>query len=1637
MSFKPYIIYMKCKIYILIFFIFTNFTLAQNFGWITPNQTYLKMYVVDDGIYRINKIDFSNAGVNPDVIDPRTVKVYYKGNQVPIYFYGEEDGIFNDVDFLDFYGVRNYGGLTNTYNSNNQVAYITDEFFDLFSDTSAYWIGWGGSYGTRFVNFNYTSYTPCPQNYYYKKFHFERDLVYSYGEQVNEQDYRNFNNEKFQGEGWFWQLMQWGNTITQNFSTPYLVTTQPSIIKVFAYPKNQNTSIPYEHRLVLSMNNILIDTVKANHFEKIDTMLYFPSTLLNPSSSNTGRVKYSPPSSFSSGQLYCDMFEVSYPRSFDFDSNSISFSISSSDSSSKIYKVKGFNSANPISIYDVKYGLRISNYNTSADTLIFTGKGNGSFEILNKYITKKPFRIKQRQVPNYVSASNGVDYLVIYNKLFETQAEQLRAYRYNHDGFRSVKAEIEDIYDIFNYGIENPIAIRYFIKYIYDNWTQPRISNVCLLGRASLDPKKNSNSSIYYQNYVPVYGNPPSDGYFVNMNFGTFTYFHQIGIGRLPAYTIQEAQDMVNKIISYESQPLNKWIKNSIFISGGHYRTDQLQFINQSNNYLNSYILIPPLSMIATKIYIDDSSGIVTYNYSDSIKNSINSGALFVSYIGHSSYEYWDHAFSNPAVLSNLNMYPLIFSMTCFTGKNSESQSRGYGEQFVLPSNKGAIGFISTTGWSFFPGGGNIFEQHLLNGFTSNGLRRLGELMKFASTAMSPESLYFAQRNTINCYNLIGDPAIKLSLPAFPEFDIQLSDYFISNSSPVLRENVTLKTFPKNLGTFADSCKIRFQILRNNQNHSIRDTIVRNWAFVDTISYNFKLDTVGSYFMKIVLDVDNWYTQESTANNTVIFPLNLKNASFIPIKPIDNSIIKRDTVEIVGINPNVNTSSNSVRLIVQLDTSRSFNSSMIQTFFNNNMSGAATKFKIRIPILDSNIIYYWRLNAIVNNNDTLGWSEIRRFNYNISLPSFDVYNQSEINLTETDYPVLPGDSNILIYKNKRGHFNDFELSNVNGDNTGLKTVNFQGTLVASSWGGDPWEATSYSVNNVGQSLTRPNIDWNGIFMVKVSKLSGRILSTIHIYLSSSNSSDSVLAYLNTFDSSHILIALKLISTGFSVTNLNTNTKNKFIQFGSTKMDSLNFMNWNWDGWSFISYPGNPTPIVSETFRNTNWYPAVSSMQPYFKQLYGTVSQTFGPAKTWKNFSWQQILYTGSNIKFDVIGIDRNNNENLLLSNITTNSFVDLQSINAYTYPYLKLIAKLNIDSLSGFQSPVFQSLKLNYVAPSELALDYNTFIKSDSLLNGGDSLGVSLAYYNVGYVDLYGYTREIYAYTNTGQKVVFKSDYIPTTLKVDSAHYVKTNIKITGLPFLRKYNNYIPLFFEVAPYSTQNDLYVYNNIATTNLVVKGTSQLYSAELYSDGVKISGGEFVRSKPEIEIKLKDKFQSNNNSFDTSDFKLYINNIYQPYFSKIGNGLHVEGVENLSENLSLRYNPELSDGENIFKLISRKGSGQDYDTLSYSVFVTNQLTLKELNNYPNPMKNQTAFIFNLGGNNPPTSCIIKIYTVSGRLVKTINTSANIGFNQITWDGRDNEGDYMANGLYFYRIIIEGETKIQSSVQKLVILK
>lgn len=1619
------------KLWIYAIFMLFGFTASysQNYNWITPNKTYLKLFVIEDGIYRITANEFTAAGVNVTNIDPRTVKVYYKGLEVPVYFEGEQDGQFNASDFIDFYGTRNYGGSTNTYLASfgpTVLHYVTDEFFSLFSDTSVYWIGWDGNNGIRYNISNYTAQNEYPSSYSLEKIHFEKDSLYSLGITLNQNsDYRYFNNEKISGEGWYWKNLTPGNGLvyTQQFSIPVL---NPSPVncsfRIFAYP-NAVDSTFNEHKVALKLNTTTIATLEKDDYNRFDTAVTFSSTLLNQGSNNSLTVTYQPTfgNPAATPSLYFDLVEITYPKTFVFQNNSCRITLSGNDTASALFKVAGFNSSNPFSIYDVKNNFKITNISSNFDTLFFTGKSNGTFEIINQSITKRPFRTISKQVPNLAASSNGADHIIIYNRLFESQAEQLRGHRASIDNFRTYKAAVDDITDIFNYGMEDPAAIRRFLKYVFDNWQLPKVQFVCLLGRGSLDPKNIRGSQNFYRNLVPVYGNPPSDGYFVNFNMSGFTYFHEASIGRIPAYTQQEAQDVVDKIIAYDNEQPDKWWKKSIMITGGPNRIEQIQFQTQSNQFINSYLLPPPISGDASKIYRNDSAGYITFNYADSIKKEINRGGMIVNFIGHAAYQDWELGLEDPFTLSNGSKMPLVFSMTCFTGKHSEPNQRGFGEKFLYVPGRGAIGFLGSTGWSF-SGAGNVMNKYVFQGFSQDTIRRIGALLKYANNIMTADSGNFQVRNMINSYGMLGDPASKLLLPGYPEFFIGQTDYRITNQYPLVGEQVVLTVYPKNYGLYAKDCLVRFEILKNGGTYRFKDSLIANFSYLDTAYYVFSIDTIGNYSLKVTLDYDNKYLQENPANNILQLPLPLRNLSYTPLKPVNNSVVTNDSVEFVGLNPQIDLRSHTVKVILQVDTSTGF-LNPFYNYSNTNISGVATRVKYSIPQLDSGIVYFWRTNVLIDN-DSVGWSEVNRFVYN-PLVSFK------------DSRTIGNDSIAVLYMKLPGQFKPADITGLSYSGSGYRLNNFTGELRVKSYGSNAEQASYFIIND--STLYADGGHNTGLNVVKVRKLTGRFIEFRNFRMSTPSSSDSVLNFLNTFDTTHYVM-IGIATNVPNTDSLHQNAKNRIREFGAQLADSITRFD-QFDSYAFIGYLGAPPQNVSEQFHrflsNFNWEPSFANLTPVFLNTFGSINFTIGPAHRWKYFSWSSIVPAGSSLTYDVTGYNINGVPFLLYSNLSSSQFVNLDTVNSTTYPDLRLTAKLQIDTLTGLVSPEYRSMYFKYTPPAEIIPDNYSFIRSDSVVDEGAEVIFSVRNYNIGFVPA-GIIDYRWSANAPSGVVVLKSDTVYTPLLPDSSLVSSVTFNTAGLKDPNTTLDTVSINFEVRLLGSQNDYYPFNNFAFTNIIIAGDSTGPSIDVTYNGEKILIGDLIPAKPDIQFRFFDDSKLDYSIDDTSYIyvKLDGRRIFYNLDGQLNPEIGFTAVNNGNLKTSVMFYPVLQEGSHRIQYFGSDKDGNK-DTVTDDVYVSFAFSVKNLFNYPNPMNSDTYFTFNLFSADAPESCRIKIYTVAGRLIKDISSPARVGFNRIYWDGRDNDGEFMANGIYLYKLILEGGGKTETSIQKLAILR
>ncbi|MBS1492638.1 MAG: hypothetical protein JST55_03970 [Bacteroidetes bacterium] len=1619
---------MKKVLLFMAFFCGINISYSQNFNWITPNKTYLKLYLVQDGVYRINKSDFTNAGISTSSIDPRTIKVLYKGNQVPIYFEGESDGVFNDNDFFDFYGTRNFGGNTKYVNGyNNRLSYTKNEYYNNYSDTSVYWVDWGGTNGLRMTDVSSSNSFPAyPNPYYFESVHKENDIMYSLGEHPVDSDYRYFNPELVEGEGWYWNDLfnLYSIKDSAKLKNPFISVQPICKIKFFAYPNANDNNI-----LRIVFDNYPLGFFKTTGYQKYDTTISFPSTYIDSTIERSKVVftyydstNISPPAP-PYGNVYFDYFELIYPSKFKFFENNLYADLAinnpSADTTTKRFKITGFTSPNGLTLYDVRNGIRITNSTVSGDTLLFSAKGNANLRITNSNVYLKPFRIKQKQVANLVTGA--ADYLIVYHPLFVNAAEQLRQHRQSYDTLRSVKASIEDIYDVFNYGMEDPKAVRTFVKNAYISWTAPKPRYLCLFGRGSIDPKKNSSASQIYINYVPSYGNPTCDGYFGNVNESALVYVPNLSIGRLPAYSEQEANDIVSKIIAYDNQRHNyeAWWKKDVMVTGGLNSGEQTGFQLEANSIISLYFNPNPLRLSSDKIYRNDAGGGISFQFSDSIINTFNRGAMYFNYIGHAGNGTWDNGLENPDLLSNGNKLPLVFSMTCFTGKNAINEFRGFGEKFIYLPNKGAIGYVGNTGWTF-SSNGEALNRRFLDGM-KGGLRRQGEIMKYgiaSDTISASDSGGYSSRFTLNTYCLLGDPAAKILLPSYPEFEILPGNFSMSNSFPAVNDPVNIKFYTSNYGIGVDSVKMRFQFYRNGIAMPPKDTILRNFGrLVDTVGYNFTITSSGNYSLKFTIDPDNRYPLEDKTNNSINVNIPIRNVSYVPLKPVDNAFILTDSVEFVGINPNVDPQKNTVKVLLQVDTNLNFTNPRI--FFKQVTEGVVTKFRTTLPVADTNLVYYWRMNSVVNN-DSSGWSNTQRL----------IYNPSGTLARSHEAP----DSVVKLSKKRLGQYDAGSyqgLSFVNGTGFTLPFVNADLRVLAHGNNGE--EASEFTFN--GGRYIIDNGSFPGICFFIVNKLTGRPIDIKGFRMSSPSSSDSIVTYLNGIDSNKFVM-ISTVQT-FAGDSLRENARNKIKEFGSVMVDSMR-NHYGFQTWAFIGSKGasplncsedyHPNNVVSSCV--DNWCTSNAAINRPFQTIKGTLTQNFGPAKSWNNFIAFQNVQPFSAIKYNVYGKNTADQTVLLYTNIS--SPFNFDTLNALTYPNITITSSFSLDSLQGNVPPSLKSFVLNYVPPVELAVDNYSFTKSDTVLQEGDSVTLGVKYTNVGYSQIYSMINTWYTFVN-GQKKYLKVDTLRTPIQVDEVRNSQVRFSTYGFGHQ---SDSVTVYFDSYPAYAVNEFNSYNNTGVTQIIVKSDSLKPVADITFDGHKLNNGDYIQARPEIVISLYDDSPIAIDGADTNTVKIKLDSKYVPYANNPDLQFIVARGYKLAA--TVKYYPKLSEGTHSIEFDFVDKTGNIGDTVKNNFQVSYDLKLLDLYNFPNPLKDKTSFMFNLQGEKRPDTGKIKIYTAAGRLIKEINLdNLSIGYNQVEWDGRDNDGDAIANGIYFYKMILTGNSKIETKIEKIAILK
>lgn len=746
-----------------------------------------KLPITETGIYKIDYNFLKNMGIKISAINPKKIKILGNGGGMlpqkisderpndlmenAIQIVGEADGKFDQGDYILFYGQEaDHKKLIGT----GELDYKKN----FYTDTCYYYLTVSSSEGLRItVKEDLGSGHPIINRF--------DDYI------IHEKDEYNIINS---GREWYGEKFDFTLTYDLKFDFPDLVPDTE--LKVSTSVMGQTYE---EASLDLFVNGQAIGQQRINRIvegsylvkgsHQIETFSLNTSSL--PASQElTVRLSFNPVGSVKS-KANLNYLTILGLRKLKLYENQTSFrSLESTENAISSYEIDGGSSA--YQIWDVTEPLNPykQKYSTNGTKASF-----GAFSAeLREFIifAEQDFLVPEKAVPipnQNLHGSANVDFLIVTYPGFKSEADRLAELRRNHNGLEVLVVTTDEIYNEYSSGKQDVSAIRDFIKYVYDLGNgENKLQNVLLFGKGSFDYKDRINNNT---NFVPIYtarnslhpiNSYSSDDYygFMDEDEGEWVESHlgnhllDIGVGRLPVKSNEEASIIVDKLIYYStnSATYGNWRNELFFIADDgdgnlHQRDADRLSILVDTSYTQFNV---------SKIYVDafeqveSSIGEVAPGVNTEIRRSLDKGGLIFNYTGHGSMTRWAEEtilnISSISEFDNQNRLPLFVTATCEFGRHDNPKAISGAEYLILNPIGGAIGLLTTARPVF-----SSTNYTLNNAFYNNVFRKKsGEYLSLGEVFRKTKNQ--SLEGTVNRnFSLLADPSMTLS---YPKNDISL-----------------------------------------------------------------------------------------------------------------------------------------------------------------------------------------------------------------------------------------------------------------------------------------------------------------------------------------------------------------------------------------------------------------------------------------------------------------------------------------------------------------------------------------------------------------------------------------------------------------------------------------------------------------------------------------------------------------------------------------------------------------------------------------------------------------------------------------------------------------------------------------------
>jgi len=361
------------------------------------------------------------------------------------------------------------------------------------------------------------------------------------------------------------------------------------------------------------------------------------------------------------------------------------------------------------------------------------------------------------------STKNAADYILITTQEFLPAVEPLCTLR-RKQGWRVQSVSVEQIYDEFNQGVLDPVAIKKFLKYAYENWNPPAPIYVFLVGDANTDYRhylggdKISRVPVHLSN-DSIQRVTPDDNWYVTVQGDDV--LPEMMIGRIPGDSITAVARNIDKIVRYELFAPSAPHKVLLIADG----KEEYETFNE--NLFNNYIQPTGFEVdrVYTRLYLtgDVSDSIALRQASEDIRSSINQHVMLTNYAGHGAVAQWGFSkkffgMLDVEWLNNVDKLTFVLALTCGNGYPSLPIIYSFADQFVMASYRGAIAYFSASSLSQ-PIGNEMLSNEVFSRIFQQGDRRLGSIVVQSKVAAYSKG---ASENIMRIYTLFGDPAVIL-----------------------------------------------------------------------------------------------------------------------------------------------------------------------------------------------------------------------------------------------------------------------------------------------------------------------------------------------------------------------------------------------------------------------------------------------------------------------------------------------------------------------------------------------------------------------------------------------------------------------------------------------------------------------------------------------------------------------------------------------------------------------------------------------------------------------------------------------------------------------------------------------------------